>query len=202
MAPADAETVCLFAQFLAKSFKAPQAIMNYVASVKLWHTLLDLDITLLHSIEFKVTKKGLFRIMQHTMRQASPITQEILMLFLQKLNLSNPMFWDLVLIVWCCVFNDNTDIKSSTRFSWQVWSRKTAFMWESLDWEWLPVGVLDLGQNHPEQQQNSQSSYYTHPRLSLMSSSGLSEYVPTHTYGQPTSRLFSHLQKGPGPGDL
>ena len=46
MAPADSETICLFAQFLARSFKAPQSILNYVASVKLWHTLLDLDTSL------------------------------------------------------------------------------------------------------------------------------------------------------------
>ena len=35
MASPDAETVCLFTQFLARSFKATQSIMNYVASVKL-----------------------------------------------------------------------------------------------------------------------------------------------------------------------
>ena len=81
MAPTDGETVCLFAQFLARSFKAPQSIMNYVASVKLWHTLLDLIISLFSSIEFKLTKRGLFRIMQHTVRQASPITPEILYIF-------------------------------------------------------------------------------------------------------------------------
>ena len=103
MAPADAETVSLFAQFLARSFKAPQSIMNYVASVKLWHTLLDFDISLFSSIEFKLTKRGLFRIMQHTVRQASPITPEILMSFRQKLNLSNPTdatFWALFLIAF------------------------------------------------------------------------------------------------------
>ena len=86
MAPAGAETVHLFAKFLARSFKVPQSIMNYVASVKLWHTLLDLDMTLFMSIKLKLTKEGLFRIMQHTVRQASQSTPEIRTLFWQKLS--------------------------------------------------------------------------------------------------------------------
>ena len=59
--------------------------------------------SLFSSIEFKLTKKGLFRIMQHTMTQASPITPEIFMLFWQKLNLLNPTdasFWALFLIAF------------------------------------------------------------------------------------------------------
>ena len=78
MAPADSEAICLFAQFLVKSFKAPQSILNYVASVKLWHTLLDLDTSLFNSIEFKLTKKGLLRSMQHIIRQAAPMTSRFL----------------------------------------------------------------------------------------------------------------------------
>ena len=55
--PANPEIICLFAQFLARSFKAPQSIVNYVASVKLWHSLLDLDMTAFNSLEFILTKK-------------------------------------------------------------------------------------------------------------------------------------------------
>ena len=58
MAPADSETVCLFSQFLARSFKAPQSILNYVASAKLLHTLLELDTSLFNSIEYKSTKNA------------------------------------------------------------------------------------------------------------------------------------------------
>ena len=103
MAPADAETICLFAQFLARSFKAPQSILNYVASVKLWHTLLDLDTSLFNSIEFKLPKKGLLRSVQHIIRQAAPMTPQILRRIRQKLKLHNPAdatYWALFLIAF------------------------------------------------------------------------------------------------------
>ena len=68
--PANPETICLFTQFLARSFKGPQSVVNYVASVKLWHSLLDFDMTAFNSLEFILTKKGLFRILAHIPNQA------------------------------------------------------------------------------------------------------------------------------------
>ena len=74
-----------------------------VASVKLWHTLLDLDTSLFNSIEFKLTKKGLLRSMQHIIRQAAPMTPQILRRIRQKLKLHNPAdatYWALFLIAF------------------------------------------------------------------------------------------------------
>ena len=164
MAPADAETVSLFAQFLARSFKAPQSIMNYVASVKLWHTLLDFDISLFSSIEFKLTKRGLFRIMQHTVRQASPITPEILMSFRQKLNLSNPTdatFWALFLIAFFTMARKSNLVPDSVdKFDPEKQlSREKVLIGNGcllVVWTWA--------KKHPEQGQDSQSSYHTYPR--------------------------------------
>ena len=101
--PANPETICLFAQFLARSFKAPQSIVNYVASVKLWHSLLDLDMTAFNSLEFILTKKGLFRILAHIPNQAAPVTPEILAMFRQLLDISEPTdatFWAFFLIAF------------------------------------------------------------------------------------------------------
>ena len=101
--PANPETICLFAKFLARSFKAPQSIVNYVASVKLWHSLLDLDMIAFNSLEFILTKKGLFRILAHIPNQTAPVTPEILAMFRQLLDISEPTdatFWALFLIAF------------------------------------------------------------------------------------------------------
>ena len=101
--PANPETICLFAQFLARSFKAPQSIVNYVASVKLWHSLLDLDMTAFNSLEFVLTKRGLFKILAHIFKQAAQVTPELLAMFRQHLDISDPTdgtFWALFLLAF------------------------------------------------------------------------------------------------------
>ena len=77
--------------------------MNYVASVKLWHSLLDLDITAFNSLELVLTKRGLFRILSHIPKQAAPVTPELLAMFRQHLDMSDPTdatFWALFLIAF------------------------------------------------------------------------------------------------------
>ena len=101
--PANPDTICIFAQILAGSFKAPQSTVNYVASVKLWHSLLDLDMTAFNSLECILTKKGIFRILAHIPNQAAPVTPEILAMFRQLLDISestDATFWALFLIAF------------------------------------------------------------------------------------------------------
>ena len=101
--PAIQETFCLFTQFPARSFEAPQSIMNYVASVKLWHSLLGVDMTAFNSLAFVLTKLGLFRILAHVPKQAAPVTPELLAMFRQHLDISDPTdatFWALFLIAF------------------------------------------------------------------------------------------------------
>ena len=41
--PTCVNNLCLYAQFLSRSFKSVQAIQNYISGVKTLHSLLDLD---------------------------------------------------------------------------------------------------------------------------------------------------------------
>ena len=109
--PANPETICLFAQFLAHSFRAPQSIVNYVASVKLWHSLLGLDMTAFNS------KWGLFRILAHIPKQAAPVTPEHLSMFRQHLHISDPIdttFWPLFLIAFFTMAHKSNLVPDTT----------------------------------------------------------------------------------------
>ena len=115
--PANPETICLFAQFLADSFRAPQSIVNYVAPVKLWHSLLGPDMTTFNSLEFVLTKRGLFRILAHIPKQAASVTPEHLSMFRQHLHISDPIdttFWPLFLIAFFTMAHKSNLVPDTT----------------------------------------------------------------------------------------
>ena len=70
--PASAETVCLYAQFLSRSLNSPRSIANYVAAVKILHTLLDKSTEGFTSFEVKLTIRGISRLRKHLVQQAAP----------------------------------------------------------------------------------------------------------------------------------
>ena len=67
------KTLCLYAQFLSRSFKS----VNYLSAVKTLHSLLDLSYPDLDLMQLKLLLRGLARSKQHVPKQASPITPKI-----------------------------------------------------------------------------------------------------------------------------
>ena len=57
--PASVECVCLFAQFLSRTFKAVSSIQNYISGIRTLHALLELPFAAASSIDLKLTLKGL-----------------------------------------------------------------------------------------------------------------------------------------------
>ena len=76
--PASIECVCLFAQFLSRSFKAPTSIRNYVSGVKTMHLLLDVPYPAKDSVELKLALRGISRNLPHVPKQAAPLSPNIL----------------------------------------------------------------------------------------------------------------------------
>ena len=56
--PCSVQTLCLFCQFLSRSFNSTESIRNYVNGVKCLHLLLDLEFPHLDSFYFKLFLKG------------------------------------------------------------------------------------------------------------------------------------------------
>ena len=101
--PAEKDTLCLYAQFLARSFKSVDTIRNYLSGVKLMHTLSDTNCPHFGSVELKLSLRGMEQLKKHTPTQALPITPDILLMIHKCLNLHNKfhiVFWALSLVAF------------------------------------------------------------------------------------------------------
>lgn len=97
--PVDTETLCLFAQFLSRSFKSTHSINNYVSGVKTMHHLLGYATDDINTFLINLGLRGIHRQKPHLVKQARAITPEILLSIYQFLNLSS-----LVDVVFWCLF--------------------------------------------------------------------------------------------------
>ena len=116
--PSSSDTLSLYAQFLARSFQSVNAITNYVAGVKLMHVILQLPTTAFEAFEYKLTIKGLTRRKRHRVKQAAPITPQILYQFLQFLDLTQPSdatFWSLFLTAFFAMARKSNLVPASIK---------------------------------------------------------------------------------------
>ena len=88
--PTSLQTVCLYAQFLSRTFKSVDSIRNYLLGVKTFHILCGFPFVHLDNIECRLLLKGLANLKMHKVRRAAPITPAILAAFLPLLDLSSP----------------------------------------------------------------------------------------------------------------
>lgn len=96
----NAEILCIYSEFLARSFKSVQSIRNYLNGVKVLYLLLGFPVDIFSTYELKLTLTGLNRKLQHLLKQAFPITLEILDKFRSYLDFDDPLdatFWCLFL---------------------------------------------------------------------------------------------------------
>ena len=99
--PASVECVCLFAQFLSRSFKAISSVQNYISGVRTLHALLEVPFSAASSIELKLTLRGLKRMKPHMVREAAPLSPMILHKIHGLLDLRKPFdatMWALLLV--------------------------------------------------------------------------------------------------------
>ncbi|CAG2216422.1 unnamed protein product [Mytilus edulis] len=97
--PCELNTLCLFAQFLSRSFKSVDSIRNYLNGVKVLHLLFDLPFIHFESFYFRLFMKGLKRCNPHTVRAALLITPCILLKIREELN-----FDDVNSYTYWCIF--------------------------------------------------------------------------------------------------
>ena len=68
--PTTVQILCVYAQFLSRSFKSVNSIKNYLSGVKLLHLYLDDYYPTFDEFQLKLTLKGLARINSHCPKQA------------------------------------------------------------------------------------------------------------------------------------
>ena len=97
---ASTETLCLYSQFLRRSFKSASAIKNYICGMKTMHHLLGYSIEQINGFLLNLSLKGIARLHPYFVKQARAITPDILLEFSTILNFSSV----LVLVSICFLF--------------------------------------------------------------------------------------------------
>ena len=77
--PCDNQQLCRFGQHLKKTFKSPDAVANYISGVRTCMALLGLRLPDPQDKQMQMFLQGLKRVMPHAIKQAAPITPEILL---------------------------------------------------------------------------------------------------------------------------
>ena len=76
--PCDNRQLCRFGQHLRGKFESADAVGNYLSDMHTMMALLGLDIPDVKDKQMQMFLTGLKRVMQHAVKQASPITPQIL----------------------------------------------------------------------------------------------------------------------------
>lgn len=101
--PATIECLCLYAQFLSRSFKSVSSICNYISGVRTLHVLLDSPYEADNSVELKMTLRGLRRTKPHKVRQAAPLCPRLLARIYVNIVFQDPVqatLWALILLAF------------------------------------------------------------------------------------------------------
>ena len=113
--PTTLDTLCLFAQFLSRSFKSDSSVRNYISGVKALHTLLALPFPATGS-ELRLVLRGIRRLKSRPPHQAAPITLSLLKDFFSLLDLTQPIdsvFWCLFLMAFYTLARKSNLVASS-----------------------------------------------------------------------------------------
>lgn len=114
--PVDAYVLTLYAVFLARTFKAPQSIYNYISGIKTIMNMIDYPTTEFSSPTLNLTLKGISRLKQHKPKRAAPITPDILEKMYSVLDMSVPynvVTWAVFLIAFFSMARKSNLVKTT-----------------------------------------------------------------------------------------
>ena len=84
--PCDTQQLCRFGQHLSSTFQSPDAVGNYISGIRTCLALLGLEVPPAQDKQMQMFLQGLKRIMAHAVKQAAPITPEILLRLSRVVN--------------------------------------------------------------------------------------------------------------------
>ena len=84
--PASTQVLCLFGQFLARSFKSISSIRAYISGVRTLHLFLDVPFVPEPTFVLSLTLKGIAKALRHFPLQKLPITPHILVRLFDQLD--------------------------------------------------------------------------------------------------------------------
>ena len=78
--PTSTETLCLYGQFLGRSFSSVESVKNYISGVKTLHYMHDIKFPLDNKVQLDLMLRDMARKSLHMPKRALPITPEILLI--------------------------------------------------------------------------------------------------------------------------
>ena len=84
--PCDNRQLCRFGQHLRKTFESPDAVGNYLSGMRTILALLGLEIPDVKDRQIQMFLTGLKRTMQHAIKQAAPVTPQLLLSMSRVVN--------------------------------------------------------------------------------------------------------------------
>ena len=84
--PCDNKQLCRFGQHLSTTFESPEAVGNYLSGIRTCLALLGLEIPDVADRQMKMFTTGLKRVMPHAVKQAEPVTPELLLRLSKVVN--------------------------------------------------------------------------------------------------------------------
>ena len=84
--PCDNIQLCRFGQHLKRTFQSPDAVGNYISGIRTCLALLGMVVPDSQDKQMQMFNQGLKRIMPHAVKQAAPITPEILVKMSKVVN--------------------------------------------------------------------------------------------------------------------
>ena len=85
--PVSEHILCLYAQYLAYTFHSAKSVQNYINGIHTLHVLARVQPPDLKDIEYRLTMAGLTRRIARPVKQALPLTPEIMLDILTFLDL-------------------------------------------------------------------------------------------------------------------
>ena len=77
--PCDNKQLCRFGQFLSHKMRSPESVGNYLSGIRTCHALLGFQAPSVQDKQMQMFSTGLKRTMEHEVKQAAPITPDILL---------------------------------------------------------------------------------------------------------------------------
>ena len=84
--PCDNRQLCRFGQHLSSTFESPEAVGNYLSGIRTILALLGLEIPDVKERQMQMFITGLKRVMNHIVKQAEPITPQLLLKLSKVVN--------------------------------------------------------------------------------------------------------------------
>ena len=96
--PCDNKQLCRFGQHLRQSFSSPDAVGNYLSGIRTILALSGMEVPDVKDRQMHMFIAGLKRVMDHVVKQAAPITPQILLRMAKVVN-----YRDIVeMVAWTC----------------------------------------------------------------------------------------------------